>query len=273
MAQKIMIEPVTRIEGHAKVGVYLDDQGQVEKAVFHVNEFRGFEKFCEGRMFFEMPLITERICGICPVSHHLASGQGVRPDHRRGRAAAGQPAARADAHGADHPVPLDARLRAGRTGPAARLRLRSQGAQRGRPVRRQPGTDGQGDRAAQVRPGDHRPAGRPPRPSELRRARRREPGPVRRGPRCHAGRDRRRDRRHPGSAWASSRAGSRRTTRTWASSASSPRTTSAWWTRTTPCNSTTARSGSWTSSGSSSTASTAGNTWTTSPSTSSPGPI
>ena len=73
MAQKIMIEPVTRIEGHAKVGVYLDDQGQVEKAVFHVNEFRGFEKFCEGRMFFEMPLITERICGICPESHHLAS--------------------------------------------------------------------------------------------------------------------------------------------------------------------------------------------------------
>jgi NAD-reducing hydrogenase large subunit len=75
MGQKIMIEPVTRIEGHAKVGVYLNDAGQVEKAVFHVNEFRGFEKFCEGRMFFEMPLITERICGICPVSHHLASAK------------------------------------------------------------------------------------------------------------------------------------------------------------------------------------------------------
>ena len=73
MGQKIVIEPVTRIEGHAKVVVHLDDQGQVENAVFHVNEFRGFEKFCEGRMFFEMPLITERICGICPVSHHLAS--------------------------------------------------------------------------------------------------------------------------------------------------------------------------------------------------------
>jgi NAD-reducing hydrogenase large subunit len=75
MGQKIMIEPVTRIEGHAKVGVYLDDDGNVEKAVFHVNEFRGFEKFCEGRMFFEMPLITERICGICPVSHHLAAAK------------------------------------------------------------------------------------------------------------------------------------------------------------------------------------------------------
>jgi NAD-reducing hydrogenase large subunit len=75
MAQKIMIEPVTRIEGHAKVGVYIDDAGKVERAIFHVNEFRGFEKFCEGRMFFEMPLITERICGICPVSHHLVSAK------------------------------------------------------------------------------------------------------------------------------------------------------------------------------------------------------
>ncbi len=75
MGQKIIIEPVTRIEGHAKVGVYLDDRGNVEKAIFHVNEFRGFEKFCEGRMFFEMPQITERICGICPVSHHLASAK------------------------------------------------------------------------------------------------------------------------------------------------------------------------------------------------------
>ena len=75
MGQKIVIEPVTRIEGHAKVVVHLDDQKKVEHAVFHVNEFRGFEKFCEGRMFNEMPLITERICGICPVSHHLASAK------------------------------------------------------------------------------------------------------------------------------------------------------------------------------------------------------
>ena len=73
MSRKIVIEPVTRIEGHAKVTVHLDDQNRVERAVLHVNEFRGFEKFCEGRMFYEMPLITERICGICPVSHHLAS--------------------------------------------------------------------------------------------------------------------------------------------------------------------------------------------------------
>jgi NAD-reducing hydrogenase large subunit len=73
--EKITIEPVTRIEGHAKVTIHMKDDGNVERAYFHVNEFRGFEKFCEGRMFFEMPQITPRICGICPVSHHLASAK------------------------------------------------------------------------------------------------------------------------------------------------------------------------------------------------------
>jgi NAD-reducing hydrogenase large subunit len=73
--QKVTIEPVTRIEGHAKVTIHLDDSGKVEHAYMHVNEFRGFEKFCEGRMVFEMPFITPRICGICPVSHHLAAAK------------------------------------------------------------------------------------------------------------------------------------------------------------------------------------------------------
>ena len=71
--RKITIEPVTRIEGHAKVTLLLDDAGKVQSARMHVNEIRGFEKFCEGRMYFEMPAITPRICGICPISHHLAS--------------------------------------------------------------------------------------------------------------------------------------------------------------------------------------------------------
>lgn len=75
--QKITIEPVTRIEGHAKVTIHLDDAGQVEHAYLHVNEFRGFEKFCEGRMYFEMLSITPRICGICPVSHHLAAAKAA----------------------------------------------------------------------------------------------------------------------------------------------------------------------------------------------------
>ncbi|MBD2209076.1 Ni/Fe hydrogenase subunit alpha [Nostoc linckia FACHB-104] len=75
MSQKIIIDPVTRIEGHAKISIYLDDTGQVSDARFHVTEFRGFEKFCEGRPFWEMPGITARICGICPVSHLLASAK------------------------------------------------------------------------------------------------------------------------------------------------------------------------------------------------------
>lgn len=76
VSQKITIEPVTRIEGHAKITIHMDENNQfVDHAYLHVNEFRGFEKFCEGRMVFEMPLITPRICGICPVSHHLASAK------------------------------------------------------------------------------------------------------------------------------------------------------------------------------------------------------
>jgi NAD-reducing hydrogenase large subunit len=77
LAQKVTIEPVTRIEGHAKVTIHMNDSGKVERAYMHVNEFRGFEKFCEGRMVFEMPNITPRICGICPVSHHLAAAKAA----------------------------------------------------------------------------------------------------------------------------------------------------------------------------------------------------
>lgn len=75
MGQQIMIDPVTRIEGHAKITIQLDDSGQVNGARLHVVEFRGFEKFCEGRPLWEMPGITARICGICPVSHLLASAK------------------------------------------------------------------------------------------------------------------------------------------------------------------------------------------------------
>jgi NAD-reducing hydrogenase large subunit len=71
----ITINPVTRIEGHAKITIHLDEAGEVADTRFHVVEFRGFEKFCEGRYFAEMPQITARICGICPVSHLLASAK------------------------------------------------------------------------------------------------------------------------------------------------------------------------------------------------------
>jgi len=77
MGQKLTIDPVTRIEGHARVTIRVDDDGQVEQAYMHVDQFRGFEKFSEGRMYYEMPVITPRICGICPVSHHLASAKAA----------------------------------------------------------------------------------------------------------------------------------------------------------------------------------------------------
>jgi NAD-reducing hydrogenase large subunit len=73
--KRITIDPVTRIEGHAKIVIQLDDSGHVTGTEFHVTQIRGFEKFTEGRPFYEMPGITSRICGICPVSHLLASSK------------------------------------------------------------------------------------------------------------------------------------------------------------------------------------------------------
>jgi len=74
-ARKITIEPITRIEGHGRITIHLNEEGKVDHSFFHVDEFRGLEKFTEGRPYFEMPQITQRICGICPVSHHLASAK------------------------------------------------------------------------------------------------------------------------------------------------------------------------------------------------------
>jgi len=76
MASKtIEINPITRVEGHGKVTIQLDDAGNAVSARFHNTQFRGFEKFCEGQVFWEMPNLTSRICGICPVSHQLASAK------------------------------------------------------------------------------------------------------------------------------------------------------------------------------------------------------
>jgi NAD-reducing hydrogenase large subunit len=85
MSKEIVISPITRIEGHAKVTIRLGKDDAVKDALFHVVDVRGFEKFCEGRPFYEMPSITARSCGICPVSHLLASAKtcdeivGVNP--------------------------------------------------------------------------------------------------------------------------------------------------------------------------------------------------
>lgn len=75
MTREILIDPVTRIEGHSKISIQLDDNGEVTSARFHVTQVRGFEKFVEGRPFSEMPSLMARICGICPVSHLIASAK------------------------------------------------------------------------------------------------------------------------------------------------------------------------------------------------------
>lgn len=71
----VTIEPITRIEGHARITLQLSDAGEVEQAKLHITQLRGFEKFCEGRPFPEMPSLTARTCGICPVSHLVASSK------------------------------------------------------------------------------------------------------------------------------------------------------------------------------------------------------
>ena len=75
MSQTITIDPVTRLEGHGKITIYLDGNGEVENAQFHVTQVRGFERFAQGRPFYEMPSLMARICGICPVSHLIASAK------------------------------------------------------------------------------------------------------------------------------------------------------------------------------------------------------
>jgi len=75
--KKITIEPVTRVEGHGKVTILLDAQGQVSQARLHIVEFRGFERFIQGRPYWEVPVLVQRLCGICPVSHHLAAAKAM----------------------------------------------------------------------------------------------------------------------------------------------------------------------------------------------------
>ena len=75
MGKTIVIDPVTRLEGHAKITLQADDKGEIGAAYFQVTQFRGFERFCEGRPYYEMPNIMSRICGICPVSHLIASAK------------------------------------------------------------------------------------------------------------------------------------------------------------------------------------------------------
>jgi NAD-reducing hydrogenase large subunit len=77
MNKKIVIDPVTRVEGHGKVTIHLDENNKVIDSFFHIVEFRGFERFIQGHPYWEAPVLVQRLCGICPVSHHLAAAKAI----------------------------------------------------------------------------------------------------------------------------------------------------------------------------------------------------
>jgi len=75
--QRITIDPITRLEGHGKIEIFLDEQGNVANSYFQIPELRGFERFCVGRQVEEIPILTNRICGVCPEAHHMAGAKAV----------------------------------------------------------------------------------------------------------------------------------------------------------------------------------------------------
>ncbi|APW60554.1 NAD-reducing hydrogenase HoxS subunit beta [Paludisphaera borealis] len=212
MGQRITIDPVMRIEGHAKITVQLD-VGQVTNARFHVTEFRCFEKFCEGRPLWEMPGIMARVSGICPISHQLASSKAG--DATLGVA---QPAGRREApedveSGADRSVARPERLPPERAGPFARPGQRYGPAQYFRPDRGRARNHSQRHPPSPIRPAGHRARGPQEDPSAVVGAGR--------GPRAALlGPSRRHSHRH--SRGGSTRAGGARP------SATSPPSFSAW---------------------------------------------
>jgi F420-non-reducing hydrogenase large subunit len=77
MTKKLTIDPITRLEGHGSISIFIDENGNVERTCLQVPELRGFEKFCEGRAVEEMPTLTQKICGVCPTAHHIASAKAL----------------------------------------------------------------------------------------------------------------------------------------------------------------------------------------------------
>src|SRR5512136_3021078 len=74
---RVSIDPITRLEGHGRIEIFLNEAGSVDNVYFQVPELRGFERFCVGRKVEEMPVITSRICGVCPEAHHLAATKAL----------------------------------------------------------------------------------------------------------------------------------------------------------------------------------------------------
>lgn len=75
--KRVVVDPVSRVEGHGKVTLLLDENNKVQQARLHIVEFRGFEKFIQGRPYWELPVLVQRLCDICPVSHHLAAAKAI----------------------------------------------------------------------------------------------------------------------------------------------------------------------------------------------------
>ena len=75
--RRVTIDPITRLEGHGKIDIFLDDHGEVTKAYYQIPELRGFEIFSKGRPAEDMPQITSRICGVCPTAHHMAGTKAL----------------------------------------------------------------------------------------------------------------------------------------------------------------------------------------------------
>ncbi len=92
--QRITIDPITRLEGHGKIEIFLNDEGDVANTYFQIPELRGFERFCVGRPVEEMPLLTNRICGVCPEAHHMAAAKAADAVYHVESASHGQEAAR-----------------------------------------------------------------------------------------------------------------------------------------------------------------------------------
>ena len=172
--KRITINPVTRIEGHAKITIQLNDDGRVSSTQFHVTQVRGFEKLTEGRPFYEMPGITSRICGICPVSHLLASAKAcdaimaIRVPH------AGELLARSAALCADCSVACAQLLLFVLAGPVAGHGFGSGEAQRPGRHRKTSRAGARRHRAAAIRANGDRRSGEGADPSLLGCARRRE---------------------------------------------------------------------------------------------------
>ena len=178
--KQIAINPITRLEGHGKIEIFLDDEGNVANAYLQVPELRGFEQFCVGRRAEDMPVITSRICGVCPEAHHLAATKaldglfGVEP-----------PAAAKKIRELLYMAflrhrPYHALLRSGRAGLHRWARCSAGGAQHpGRDPQGRPGHRQAGDRVPRRATSCHSDAGRPGHPSARRAARRLEQGRLR----------------------------------------------------------------------------------------------